>query len=572
MHYKGISTSTGYAIAKVYKLVTNSKRISTKKVSNIEDEISKFQSALACAKKDLLFLREKAEKEIDDYHASIFDAHIQILEDPEIKQMTFDKLRKNHLSIEKNYYDITEQFIQMFHSLEDTYMQERIADFIDVRKRVLSYLQQTDYQDMSLMDENIILVGENILPGDIISVPHSYLKGFVSVQGGKTSHATILAKSLEIPSVINVSLTLDEIKKDETIIVDGYLGEIILSPSNKEVDLYLEKIKTDQRIKKMLLSKKKLPFINLNQRNIEFMANISSVADLQHALDYGAQGIGLFRTEFLYIGHRLLPTEKQQYQVYKKVLESFPNDKVIIRTLDIGGDKDIEVFKHFSDVSSFLKYRGLSFSVREVKILRIQLKALLKASLYGNLGILFPMVTSIDDLLQAKKIVQEVKEELVSDSIPIGNYKIGMMVETPEVASNIESFMDEIDFISIGTNDLLEFTYHISRTENKVNLYELAFQSPFSEFIKKVINVSKNKNKSVSVCGELASDPIASIYLLALGLDIFSMNAQSIQLIKEQFSKITPQDVQLLSEKLQKEIAPQDVIKAIKTINSKKTN
>lgn len=537
MIIQGIPVSNGYAIQKVHKWEGPHYNIFSQRVDSVETEIKRFQHAIASAKADLIDLRNRTLHEIDLEHAKIIDSHLQILEDPETYNLTLEALKANHLCIEKNYLDVTEKFAIQLENVDNEYLKERVADIRDVCTRVLSHLMKTPLSISGEITEEVIVVAHHLPPSIIASLDKRFAKGIVTESGGKTSHSAIMMRSMNIPGVFGVKELYTSVLNNQIMIVDGFLGQIILSPTDDQIDLYtkkrdiwLDSVKiTKQSTKKKTQTK--------DHHHIQLAANILTPEDIKKAQQCGAEGIGLYRTEFLYMKSQLLPTEDEQLEAYKIALQSFPNQKVVIRTLDVGADKEVQSIPFVKELNPFLGYRSTRFLLGEPKLFKTQLRALLRSSVYGQLCILFPMISTIDELKAAKSLLEEAKQELLNENISLNKYEVGMMIEVPAAALMADLFAKEVDFFSIGTNDLIQYTFAADRmNENVSYLYEPCHPA-IIRLIRSVVTCAHNENKWVGVCGEIAGDENASIFLLGLGVDELSMSPSRVNHIRERISK-----------------------------------
>jgi len=564
MLYKGTAASDGYAIHKAYIIENISFDIKKCPMKSYDEEIQKLNLAFTKAKADLEKLKAKTATEIDDSHAKIFDAHMQIVDDIEIIQMVKDRLQNEQSCVESIYQDVTNHFASMFEMMDNDYLKERAIDIIDVQKRVLTYLLGKTPKELFLIDEDVIIVANDLTPSQIATLNKLYIKGIATNLGGRTSHSTIMARSLEIPTVVGLKTITSVVHDGDLLILDGIRGEVIVSPTNTEINIYTKTILENKEQIQHLSVWKNIPSITKDHHKIKLSANIGSLDDLDNAINDGAEGVGLLRTEFLFMQRDELPSEEEQFQTYKKILETFPTHKVVIRTIDVGADKLIRSIPFSTEINPFLGYRSLRFCLREPAIFMVQLRALLRASAVGHLCILFPMVATIEEIREAKAILKSVEHELMNEGVPIGVYQIGMMVEIPSVAILADRFIKEVDFFSIGTNDLTQYMFAADRMNDLVSYLYQPYHPALHRLIKNVIDVAHENQKWVGLCGEIAGDSYASLLLLGLGLDEFSMTASSILPIKKQFSKVNYCDIHELAISLLNEDTNSDVFQKLK--------
>jgi phosphotransferase system enzyme I (PtsI) len=547
----GIAASNGIAIAKAFKMEEVVFEIAPRKAINIETEKKRFSSAILRAKQDITKIREVVSQKIDEAHAQVFDVHLRMLEDPEIIDQTLLELDKQGLIVEYHFQIVTKSVIEMFLAMDNAYMRERAVDVKDVARRVLSYLTNTPNADSSLIDEEVVIIAKDLTPSDTAALNKKFVLGFATEVGGRTSHSAIMARSLEVPAVVATKQLLASVKHGDTIIIDGTKGEILINPDLQQIQIYTDLIKSYQQTRLTLKSLVNVATTTKCGHHVELAANIGSDDDLQQVLDNGAEGIGLYRTEFLYMKNTRLPTEQEQYLAYSKVLDKVKDKKVIIRTLDIGGDKDLPYLKIQREDNPFLGHRALRYCLDNPEIFKIQLRALLRANKYGNLHIMFPMVATLEEVVSAKQILKEVETELKKTQT-VNKYKLGIMIEIPSAALIAEFLIKEVDFFSIGTNDLIQYTLAADRINQKVAYLYQPFNPAVLKLIKNVIDASHAGGKWTGMCGEMAGDLTASVILLGMGLDEFSMSPSSILPLRNLISKLDLAEARALSIKLMK--------------------
>ena len=560
----GIAASNGIAIAKAFKMEEVVFEIAPLKANNIELEKKRFALAISKAKQDITKIREIVKQKIDEEHALVFDAHLQMLEDPEIVDATLLELDKQGYIVEYHFQIVTKTVIDMFMAMDNAYMRERSLDVKDVARRVLSYLTNTPLADPSLIDEEVVIIAKDLTPSDTVGLDKKFVLGFATEIGGRTSHSAIMARSLEVPAVVATKQLLASIKHGDKIIIDGVKGEVIIDPDLKQIKEYTDLITSYQQTRLKLMSLVNVATTTKCGHHVELAANIGSDDDLQQVLDNGAEGIGLYRTEFLYMKNTRLPTEEEQYLAYSKVLDKVNDKKVIIRTLDVGGDKDLPYLKINREDNPFLGHRALRYCLDNPEIFKIQLRALLRANKYGNLHIMFPMVATLEEVVAAKQVLKEVESELKKTQV-VNKYKLGIMIEIPSAALIAEFLIKEVDFFSIGTNDLIQYTLAADRINQKVAYLYQPFNPAVLKLIKNVIDASHADGKWTGMCGEMAGDLTASIILLGLGLDEFSMSPSSILPMRNLISKLNMAEARTLSSKLMKLATHQQIKQELET-------
>jgi phosphotransferase system enzyme I (PtsI) len=526
---QGIGASSGIAIAKAYRLDAPDLSFEKATTAYPDKEIDKLNKALEISKQELEIIRENAKKNMGESQAEIFSAHLLVLSDPEWIDPMKDKIKTDQSSAEKALREVADMFIDMFKNMDNEYMRERAADIEDVTKRVMAHLLGVTFPDPALIDEEVIVIANDLAPSDTAQLNRNFVKGFATDIGGRTSHSAIMARSLEIPAVVGTKEITAAVKPDDIIIVDGNEGVVIINPSEEELSNYKEKQDIHEKQKEEWAKYKDEPTFSKDGEQVELAANIGTPEDVAGVLNNGGEGIGLYRTEFLYMGKNELPTEEEQFDAYKSVLEQMDDKPVVVRTLDIGGDKELNYLDLPKELNPFLGFRAIRFCLENEHVFRPQLRALLRASVYGNLKIMFPMVATLEEFRQAKALLMEEKEALKKEGIEVSdNIEIGIMVEIPSTAVIAKQFAKEVDFFSIGTNDLIQYTMAADRMNEQVSYLYQPYHPAILQLIHHVIEAAHGEEKWVGMCGEMAGDPIAIPILLGLGLDEFSMSASSI--------------------------------------------
>ena len=531
---KGIAASKGYAIGKVFLQVNEEIVIPDEKVSDIEAEKAKLQKALDDSRTQLEKIKEKALIEMGEEKAQVFEAHITLLDDPEFTGAMQNEIESNSINSMKAVQSVTDMFVSIFDAMEDAYMKERAADIKDVSKRIISNLAGKGGDAFAITEGNTIVVAHDLTPSDTAQLDRSKVVGFITDIGGRTSHAAIMARTLEIPAVLGLGDITTSVKTGDSVIVDGLTGDVIINPSEEVMAEYTkkkEKFQAEQEELKKLIDVKTT---TKSGRRIEVCGNIGKPEDVLGVIANGGDGVGLFRTEFLYMDRESAPTEEEQFESYKFVLEKMEGKQVVIRTLDIGGDKTLPYLPLPHEMNPFLGYRAIRLCLDRKEIFKVQLRALLRASVFGKLCVMFPMISGIQEFRQAKEVVEECKAELRAEGKEYSeNIQWGIMVEIPAAAVMADELAKEVDFFSIGTNDLIQYTLAADRMSEKVSYLYNPMHPAVLRLIKMTIDGAHSQGKWVGMCGEMAGDEAAIPTLVEYGLDEFSMSATSILTAKK---------------------------------------
>ena len=526
----GIAASDGYAHAKVYRLIEPDLTVQKVTVDDPNAEIDRLNQAIENSKVEIERIREIAVKSLGEEEAQVFDAHIMILADPDLVGQVEEAVNTNNVNAESAFLEVTDNFITIFESMEDNpYMQERAADIRDVRKRVLASLLGVTLPNPATIDEEVVVIAHDLTPSDTAQLNKKFVKAFVTNIGGRTSHSAIMARSLEIPAIVGTGTISEDVAEGTMIIVDGIEGDVIVEPSEDVVAEYAKKAEDYDALRAEWDQLKDDPSVTADGKQFELAGNIGTPRDLEGVLSNGGEAVGLYRTEFLYMDSEELPTEDEQFEAYKEVLEGMGGRPVVVRTMDIGGDKELPYLQLPHEMNPFLGYRAIRISLDQDEIFRTQLRALLRASVFGDLRIMFPMIATLQEFRAAKAIYTEEKEKLEAEGVDVSDkIQVGIMVEIPAAAVLADQFAKEVDFFSIGTNDLIQYTMAADRMNEQVSYLYQPYNPSILRLIKNVIDSAHAEGKWAGMCGEMAGDQIAVPLLVGMGLDEFSMSATSI--------------------------------------------
>ncbi|MBA2874210.1 phosphoenolpyruvate--protein phosphotransferase [Thermaerobacillus caldiproteolyticus] len=562
---QGIAASSGIAIAKAYRLETPNLVVEKKTVADPQAEVARFESAVAKAKDELELIKNHALQQLGEDKAAIFAAHLLVLSDPELLNPVKEKIQTEQVNAEYALNETATMFISMFEAMDNEYMKERAADIRDVTKRVLAHLLGVTISNPSLISEEVIVIAEDLTPSDTAQLNREYVKGFATDIGGRTSHSAIMARSMEIPAVVGTKAVTSEIKNGDTVIIDGLDGQVIINPSEDVMAQYEEKRARFEAQKAEWAKLVNEKTVTSDGYHVELAANIGTPDDVKGVLENGAEGIGLYRTEFLYMGRSELPTEEEQFEAYKTVLERMEGKPVVVRTLDIGGDKELPYLDLPKEMNPFLGFRAIRLCLEMQDMFRTQLRALLRASVYGNLKIMFPMIATLDEFRQAKAILLEEKEKLQQEGVQVADdIEVGMMVEIPAAAVLADQFAKEVDFFSIGTNDLIQYTMAADRMNERVSYLYQPYNPAILRLISNVIDAAHKEGKWAGMCGEMAGDAVAIPILLGLGLDEFSMSATSILRARSQMKKLSKEEAARFKQTLLSMSTAEEVVAFVK--------
>lgn len=529
---KGIAASDGVAVAKAYLLVQPDLTFSKATVEDTAAEEARLDAALAKSTEELQQIREKAAQSLGEAEAQVFDAHLMVLSDPEMVGQIKQNIKDNSVNAESALKEVTDMYIGMFVAMEDNaYMQERAADIRDVAKRILAHLLGVTLPNPSMINEEVVVVAHDLTPSDTAQLDRNFVKAFVTDIGGRTSHSAIMARSLEIPAIVGTKEITAKVKEGDILAVNGIEGDVIIDPT-EEQKAEFEKAGADYAAQKAEWEKlKNAETVTADGKHFELAANIGTPKDLVGVHNNGGEAVGLYRTEFLYMDSPDFPTEDDQYEAYKAVLEGMEGKPVVVRTMDIGGDKELPYLQLPHEMNPFLGYRALRISLSEQgdEMFRTQMRALLRASVHGNLRIMFPMVATLKEFRAAKAIFEEEKQKLISEGKEVSDtIQVGIMIEIPAAAVLADKFAKEVDFFSVGTNDLIQYTMAADRMNERVSYLYQPYNPSILRLIKNVIDAAHAEGKWAGMCGEMAGDQTAVPLLVGMGLDEFSMSATSI--------------------------------------------
>lgn len=561
----GIAASDGIAIAKAYRFVQPDLTFAKTTVHDIEAEQQRLAAALAKAEQELVIIRQQTFEKFSAEEAAIFEAHLLVVHDPELIGPINQKIADEAVNAEYALHEVSSMFVALFEGMDDEYMSARASDIRDVTNRILAHLLGVHIPNPSNMNEQVIIVANDLTPSETAQLDRNFVLGFITDIGGRTSHSAIMARSLEIPAVVGAGIATTTIQDGDYLIVDGLTGQVLVNPSADVIADYQEKAqnyRVQQAEWSTLVNEQS---VSKDGVQVELAANIGSPSDLDGVLRHGAEGIGLYRTEFLYMGRENLPSEEEQFTAYKTVLEGMKGKPVVIRTLDIGGDKHLPYLPLQEEMNPFLGHRAIRLCLDQQELFRTQLRALLRASVCGNLKIMFPMIATIQEFRAAKAILLEEKEKLIAGGIAVGSsIEVGMMVEIPSTAVMADIFAKEVDFFSIGTNDLIQYTMAADRMNEKVSYLYQPYNPAILRLIQMVIKAAHQEQRWVGMCGEMAGDEHAVPLLLGLGLDEFSMSATSILKTRALLKQLSVPEMQSLATEALQLATAEEVLEKVK--------
>ena len=553
--FRGIAASPGIAMGKVYILEKEDFPILKYKIKKeqVEKEIERFKEAVEESKKQLEEIKERVKKKIGIRESYIFQAHLSILEDPLLIDSTIERIKKERLNAETSLRNTFKAFPKKFASAQAGFIQERFRDVEDIGERILRNLLNKPTFTLSHLEESIIIVAYDLAPSDTASMQKGKILGFATDIGGRTSHTAIMARSLEIPAVVGMGDITQKVKPGSIIILDGNTGRVIINPTPSQIEKYQKEEEEFFSYKKKLEALKTLPAQTLDGREIELGVNIAGSEEIDIALKDGAEGVGLFRTEYLYMNRTTLPSEEEQLKAYKTVAHKTTPNTVIIRTLDLGGDKFISHFPVPKQINPFMGWRAIRLCLERVDIFKVQLRAILRASQFGKVKIMYPMISGIEEIRKADQILSEVKEELKKDGLSFAeDIEVGAMIEIPSAAIIADLMAKEVDFFSLGTNDLIQYSLAVDRVNEKVAYLYQPLHPTILRLVDNIVKCAHRENIWVGACGEMSSDPLFALILLGLGVDEFSVSPTSLLEIKKVIRGIRWEETEEIASKLLK--------------------
>ena len=548
----GILASPGIAFGKALLLKEDEIVIDRKKISadQVDQEVERFLSGRAKASAQLETIKTKAGETFGEEKEAIFEGHIMLLEDEELEQEIIALIKDKHMTADAAAHEVIEGQASALEELDDEYLKERAADVRDIGKRLLRNILGLKIIDLSAIQDEVILVAADLTPSETAQLNLKKVLGFITDAGGRTSHTSIMARSLELPAIVGTGSVTSQVKNDDYLILDAVNNQVYVNPTNEVIDK-MRAVQEQVASEKAELAKlKDLPAITLDGHQVEVCANIGTVRDVEGAERNGAEGVGLYRTEFLFMDRPDLPSEEEQFEAYKKAVETMNGRPVIIRTLDIGGDKEVPALGLEKEQNPFLGYRAIRICLDRTELVIVQLRALLRAAQYGDLRIMFPMISSVDELRNAKQVLREARDLLDAEGVDYNpNVKVGIMVEIPVAAVCADVLAQEADFFSIGTNDLIGYTMCADRGNDTIsNLYQVYYPAVLRS-LKNIIESGVKAGIMVGMCGEAAADPLLEPLLISWGLEEFSMSAPSILRARKTISQWTRAECDELAEK-----------------------
>jgi phosphoenolpyruvate-protein phosphotransferase (PTS system enzyme I) len=545
---QGIGVSNGIAIAKARVMVEEEIQVIENHDVTASVELDRLSTAVDKSLLGLKRVYETTKKKLGEEHAQIFEAHMLILKDPEFVSAIERKITEENVNAEFALLDISGQMVALFEAMENEYMRGRSADIRDVSLRVMNHLQGKDKLSLSEIQEPVVLVAHDLNPSDTIDLDKRFVKGVLTDIGGRTSHSSIMARSLGIPAVVGLGTITDQVQDGATVIVNGTDGEVIVNPAQDEQAAYEFRQTNYLKEQEELLRFLDAESVTLDNHRVEIAANIGTPDDLPAVIANGSEGIGLFRSEFLYMNRSSAPTEEEQFAAYRKAAEVLKGKPVIVRTLDVGGDKKIPYLDLPIESNPFLGYRAIRVCLDRKELFKVQLRAIVRASHYGTVRIMFPMISNVTEVREAKAVLAEVMAELVQEGVPFDKHlEVGIMVEIPSSALAADILAKEVDFFSIGTNDLIQYTMACDRMNQKISYLYQPYNPSILRLIKMVIEGAHQAGKWVGMCGEMAGDSIAAPILLGLGLDEFSMSAGSVLSTRKLIRGLKYEDMKALA-------------------------
>lgn len=560
--YKGIPACPGIIVGKVYLFNTGEEVVASLDIEeeDIPQEITRLENALIQTRKEILDLQRRIAQGMGREHAEIFNAHLLVVEDRSLIEEVIKRLETERKNVEYIFQQVAKKYVKVFSEIEDDYLRERASDIEDVTHRVVHNLLGKKREDLAHLKEEVIVIAYDLSPSDTAMMHKEKVIGFATDIGSRTSHTAIMARSLEIPAVVGLGNISRRIRSDSTVIIDGNAGLLIVNPTKETISDYLKEKDKIEVLEEKLTGLRRMPAETKDGFKITLAANIELPEDVTSVIEHGAEGIGLYRTEFIYLNRTGLPTEEEHFEAYKAVLEKVSPHPVIIRTMDLGGDKFLSHLQVPREMNPYLGWRAIRFSLARLDIFKIQLRAIVRASAYGKLKIMYPMISGLGELKKANEVLKKVKTELKKEGTKFdSNIEVGAMIEVPSAALVADLLAKEVDFFSIGTNDLIQYSLAIDRVNEKVAyLYEPTHPA-IIRLIKHVIDVAHSEGIWVGMCGEMAGDPITATIAVGLGIDELSTSAVVVPEIKKAIRSVTMAEL----KELIKEILEYDEAKLI---------
>jgi phosphoenolpyruvate-protein phosphotransferase (PTS system enzyme I) len=552
---KGVPAAPGIAIGKVFLLGQASERVRRAKVGEalLDKETARLDLAVTATSQEIELIKQKVAKEVGPKEAAIFNAYLHILEDPLLIQATRDRVKKDRCNVEFALQETTVNLVRQFGESADEYLRERVADITDVTSRLMRHLTGQPAGPLSEIREEVVVVAHDLTPSQTASMPRDKIIGFVTDIGGRTSHVAIMARSLEIPAVVGLQDITQSVAAGDTLVIDGSTGEVLVNPDARTLAHYRQTQQKYAAANRKLKKMKGVTAVTRDGYRLTVAANLELPEENAHAQKYGAEGVGLFRTEFLYLNHRELPSEDEQFEAYRQVAQQSLPYATIIRTLDIGGDKFFSPLNTAKEMNPFLGLRAIRLCLAHVDLFKVQLRAILRASHFGKIKIMFPMISGVEELRAAKAVLEEARSELAAAKIPFDkNLEIGIMIEVPSAALTADVLAREADFFSIGTNDLIQYTLAADRVNERVAYLYNPLHPAILRLIQRVVEAAHAERIWVGMCGELASDPALTPLLVGLGLDEFSTVPAFVPQLKHCIRNLNFSDSKALAEQAMK--------------------
>ena len=563
---KGIAASQGIAVAKVYKLeepVLDIQRMD----AAAEEQLEKLDAAFKKTVEDIEKIKEVASKSLAPEELAVFDAHLMMASDPELRGQIEETIKNDSVNAEYATQQVADMMVSIFESMDDAYMRERAADVKDVTFRLMCNICGKIIPNLATIDKPVVIVAKDLTPSDTGSLNKEFAKGFATEIGGRTSHSAIMARSLEIPAVVGVTGILDTAKDGDMVILDAINGEVILNPTDEQIAEYEKKAEEFKAQKEALKALKDKETISTDGHKVLLVGNIGSPKDAEGVVENGGEGVGLFRTEFLYMKSEDWPDEDTQFEAYKAVMETMNGKPVVIRTLDIGGDKKLNYYTFDEEMNPFLGVRAVRFCLMRKDIFRTQLRALLRASAYGHLCIMFPMIATVNEFKEAKQCYEEARAELIAEGVKVGDeVEVGCMIEIPAAAVLADQLSKYADFFSIGTNDLIQYSMAADRMSQPVSYLYQPMNPSILRLVKMTIDGAHKNGKWCGMCGEMAGDELAAPVLLGLGLDEFSMSATSILKARQIITGLSYEEMKALADKAVECDTAEEVTELVKSV------